>query len=105
MSETQAIWFGVLFGAILVWFGLGVRLFRLLERDHAEVYARMGSPSLVANNTIRNNWLSLRFLVGGGYRELGDARVTRLCRFMRVFLVAYLLWLVGPFVWFWSRGG
>lgn len=95
METTQAIWFSVLFASILVWFVLGTRLFRLLREDHPEVYESLGSPSLFLNNTIKNNWLSLRFLVTGRYRELGDKRVTRLCNVMRVFLAAYLVWFFG----------
>ena len=99
MEMTQAVWFTVLFTAILIWFALAARLFRMLREDHGEVYESLGSPSLFLNSSIRNNWLSLRFLVTGHYRELNDGRVTRLCRFMRIFLAAYIVWFVGPVVW------
>ncbi len=99
METTQAVWFTVLFTAILIWFALAARLFRLLREDHGEVYDTLGSPSLFLNSSIRNNWLSLRFLIAGHYRELDDERVTRLCGFMSIFLVAYIVWFVGPVVW------
>ena len=78
MDTTQAVWFTVLFAAILVWFAFAARLFRLLREEHGEVYESLGSPSLFLNNSVKNNWLSLRFLATGSYRELGDKRVTRL---------------------------
>ena len=99
MDAIQTVWFAVLFGAVLVWFVLTGHLFRLLREDHCEVYESLGSPSLFLNNSIKNNWLGLRFLVTGRYRELGDARVTRLCSFMRAFLVLYVIWFVGPVAW------
>jgi hypothetical protein len=99
MDTTQALWFTVLFTAILVWFALAARLYRLLREDHGEVYEWLGSPSLFLNNSPRKSWLSLRFLVSGNFRNLGDQRVTRLCGLMRVFLVAYLAWFIGPVVW------
>ena len=99
MDTTQAVWFTVLFTAILVWFALAARLFRLLREDHSEVYESLGSPTLFLNNSIKNNWLSLRFLIAGNFRELGDERVTRLCGFMRIFLVAYFVWFIGPVAW------
>ena len=99
MSTMQIIWFGVLFAAILVWFALASRLLSLLKDDHHDVYESLGSPSLVANNSVKNNWLSLRFLMSGAYRSIEDDRVSRLCRFMRLFLVLYTVWFIGPLAW------
>ena len=99
MDTTQAMWFGVLFAATLAWFGLASRLFWLLKEGHNEIYESLGSPSLFANNSINNNWLSLKFLATGSYRSLDDDRVTRLCHFMRLFLIAYAAWFICPIVW------
>jgi len=92
---TQTVWFTVLFAALLVWLALGTSLLRLLRNDHREIYESLGSPSLLSNNTIRNNWLSLKFLLTGAYRDLDDERVTRLCRVLRGFLVLLALWFAG----------
>ena len=99
MDTAQIVWFGVLFAAILAWFGLASRLIWLLRDSHNDVYESLGSPSLFLNNSIRNNWLGLKFLVTGSYRNIKDNRVTQLCRLMRLFLVVYMVWLVGPIVW------
>ncbi len=99
MDTTQAMWFGVLFAATLAWFGLASRLFGLLKESHPEIYESLGSPSLFLNNSISNNWSSLKFLATGSYRNLDDDRVTRLCQFMRLFLIAYAAWFIGPIVW------
>ena len=99
MSTALAVWFWTLVAAVLIWFVLASRLNRMLRENHSDVYAALGSPSLFANNTPRNNWLSVKFLLSGSYRDLGDKQVTRLCEFMRVFWVGYAIWFVGPVVW------
>ena len=98
MDTVQVVWFSVLFAAIVAWFGLAARMFRLLRQNHREVYESLGSPSLLLNNSIRNGWLSLRFLMRGDYRDVNDDRVRKLGNVMRVFFVAYVLWFLGPIV-------
>jgi hypothetical protein len=97
MNTAEAVWFTVLFAAVLIWFALGARLFQLLRESHVEVYQSLGSPSLLSNST-KSNWLIMRFLMTGSYRELGDERLTRLCSFMRIFFIAYTVWFIGPVV-------
>jgi len=100
MDTVQMVWLGVLFAAILLWFGLASQLFRMLKENQSEIYESLGSPSLLLNNSIKNNWLSLKFLISGSYRNTHDAEIIRLCQFMRLFLIAYVVWFVGPIVWF-----
>ena len=99
MSSNESIWFAVLFAAMLIWFALAHRLFQLLRENHREIYESLGSPSLLLNNTVRSNWLGLKFLFTGSFRSVNDRRITRLCRFMRVYLVLCYLWLLGPLAW------
>ena len=54
MDTIQIVWFSVLFAAVVAWYWLAARMFRLLREDHREVYESLGSPSLVVNNSIRN---------------------------------------------------
>lgn len=99
MEPMQGIWLALLFGLAVAWTALASRLFAMLREDHSATYTALESPSLLRNNTMRNSWLSLKFLLTGAYRELGDARVTRLGDFMRVFFVAYVALLIGPILW------
>jgi hypothetical protein len=85
----------VMFGSVVFWFFLCSRLFKILKNRHPEQYQRMGSPSLVLNNTISNNFLFLKFLVGRGWRPLNDTTLSRLGGFMLVFLCAYLMLFAG----------
>jgi hypothetical protein len=96
VSDTlERVGLVVLLAMVAVWFVLISWLFRRLKRQHPAMYERLGSPSLFWNNSIRNNWLFMKFLLGSRWRELGDASVATACRFMRVFLVVYLMLLVA----------
>ena len=85
-----------LFAMIAVWFVLCSWLFRRLRERHASTYEAIGSPTLFWNNSIRNGWLSMKFLLGGHWRSLGDSKLATVCSFMRVFFVLYLLLFLGP---------
>jgi hypothetical protein len=87
--------FAVLFPMVAVWFVLLSWFFRRLRNRHTATYETLGSPSLFWNNSPRNNWLFLKFLCSSRWRELGDPAIAYAVRFMRIFLVIYLLFLVG----------
>jgi hypothetical protein len=89
-SAVATAWFGSLFILAIVWLGLIVWLFRRLRLRHPATYEAMGSPSLFWNNSMRNNWLLLKFLFGGQWRALGDARLSAVIRGMRVLLIVSL---------------
>lgn len=74
---------------VLVWFFLVSKLFALLRDRHISVYVAMGSPRLIANNSLGNNLAFLRFLLQRQDRNLNDGSLSRLCRFMVVFFGAY----------------
>ena len=87
--------FVVLFLMVIAWFVLVSWLFRRLRERHARIYEEMGSPTLFLNNSIRNNWLFMKFLWGGGWRALGDPQLTQACQVMQVFFVVYLVVFVS----------
>jgi hypothetical protein len=81
--------FGVLFAMVAVWFILCSWLFHRLRVLHHSTYEAMGSPSLFWNNSLRNNWLFLKFLLSSHWRELDDSAISRVIPFLRVWLVVY----------------
>ena len=87
--------FFVLLACVIVWFVLVTRLFRLLRTRHPDVYESLGSPTLILNNSIRNGWLFTRFLLGGHFRDIDDTETVRLCQFMRVFAICYLVLFIA----------
>ena len=92
MSETVATTcIGSLFVMVIVWLGLVLWLFHRLRHRHAATYEAIGSPSLFWNNSMRNNWLFLKFLFQGQWQSLGDSQLAIVARFMQIFLVLYLV--------------
>ena len=66
------------------------RLFRRLESQHPAVHEAMGSPSLIQNNTPRNNVLFYRWMWNRDFESLGDSKTIALSRLVRSLLVAIL---------------
>jgi hypothetical protein len=101
MKEIFPLVFGVLFVSVFVWFGLCMRLFKLLETRHPEKYNAMGRPSLIMNNSLSNNISFMKFLFKQEYRELNDHSIQKLGQVMRAFSLVYMsgfLFLVIAFL-------
>jgi len=81
--------------ATVLWLVLIWRLFALLKVRAPEVYASLGQPHVILNNTASNNIAFLRFLLGGHYGNVADEGVRKLCVFLRVFFWGYLAWFLG----------
>lgn len=82
-------------GAMLVWLCFLHWLFRRLRCKHPTCYEAIGSPSLFWNNSMRNNWLFMKFVWSSRAGDLGDVAVVRAVRFTRVFIVAHILVFFG----------
>jgi hypothetical protein len=89
IEQISAILFSVLVVSAITWLILILRLFHILRTRHAEIYDTLGRPSLILNNTIRNNFTTLRFLLGGHFRQLRDPELLRLGAFMQILFYAY----------------
>jgi hypothetical protein len=87
--------FAVLWSMLLVWLYLLYWLFRRLRCKHPTCYEAIGSPSLFWNNSMRNNWLFMKFLWSPSALELGDTAVVKVVRFLRVWYVSYLILFFG----------
>ncbi len=67
------------------------RLFRRLESQHATAHESIGSPSLILNNTPRNNLLFFRWIWNREFESLDNANTIALARFVRSLLVGLIL--------------
>src|SRR5262249_8518209 len=71
---------GQLFGSVWAIFTLSVLayllcvhlLFVYLKTAHHSVWLELGSPSLILNNSLMNNWKFLKFLLRRDYKLLRD---------------------------------
>ena len=75
---------------VLLWFTLVATLFRKLKSDHHDTYVQLGEPSLFWNNSIKNNFAFIGFLLGGKYKALNDRALTLQCTIMVWFFWLYL---------------
>jgi hypothetical protein len=96
--------FGTLFILIAVWFGLIVWFFRRLRVRHPAAFEAIGSPSLFWNNSMRNNWLFLKFLFQSQWRELGDPQLSAVARGMQIFLIVYTAYFAALVATFMAVG-
>ncbi|MEO8352247.1 MAG: hypothetical protein ABI680_10995 [Chthoniobacteraceae bacterium] len=89
--------YAVLGLAVLIWFVLMTRFFRILRIRHPKIYDQLGRPTLIKNNTIQNGIAWSRFLLGGRFRKLDDPGLTRLGSIMQVFFYVYLVMILTLF--------
>ena len=87
-AEVQPM-FIVLFGFIALWFFLCTRMFKILRTRHPDVYERMGSPSLIMNNTISSNLKFMKFLFTRRWTRMPDKGLCQLGDFMLAVFVIY----------------
>ena len=89
------------FVMVIIWLGCCARLFALLKVRQPEKYKQMGEPSVILNNSIRNNMAFMRFLFRREDRALGDLAISRFTGFMFyyffVVLAVYLFLVISIF--------
>lgn len=71
------------------WFVLVLWLFQRLRKRHAATYETIGSPSLIWNNSLRSNWLFIKFLYSPRALELDDESASCVVGVLRVLLPGY----------------
>jgi len=86
--------FALLMACVVAGLVLTARLHRLLRDHHPDVYDALGRPTLFLNNSIQNSWAFSRFLIVGRFQQIEHPQTLRLCRFMRAFLLCYLVFFV-----------
>jgi hypothetical protein len=89
MSTVEMVCFATLGMMVLIWFGLVVWVCLRLSNRHPSTYEELGSPMLFWNNSPANGLRIVGFLFSSEIYKLGDQALTRICIFMRVWLVAY----------------
>jgi hypothetical protein len=102
LESIVPVAFAAAFVMIIIWLGCCARLFALLKVRQPEKYKQMGEPSVIMNNSIRNNMAFMRFLFRREDRALGDPGITRFTGFMFyyffVVLAVYLFLVISIFM-------
>ncbi len=66
-----------------------------LKRDHRAIWKELGEPSLFLNNSLRNNFLVVRFLYKRQYLQLeGEIFREKAARLRMAYIVALILFVL-----------
>lgn len=80
-------------------FFLNANFLRRLETMHQEKWSELGRPTLVLNNSIKNNLATFYFLKNRDFEALNDAELTKRCDLLwlclRLYFVLFVLTLVS----------
>jgi hypothetical protein len=74
------------------------QLLLFLRTRHPAVYDSLGQPTLFWNNSMKNSFAVLAFILGGRFKETHDPEVIRLGQFLRVFSYAYWAFFIAVVV-------
>jgi len=77
--------------SIFVWFFLCYKIFEILRQHHPEQYKAMGEPSLIMNNTSKQQALLMRFVFKREWRKLDNAALVFYGQAMLGFYVFYVV--------------
>jgi hypothetical protein len=91
------IFFAFLF-CFIVGYATTAQLQRILRERHPAVYDSLGRPTLFWNNSMKNSFMMLEFILRGRFKETHDPEVIRLCRFIRAFIYSYWAFFVAVVV-------
>ena len=74
-TETFGIVWGIFAVAVIIYLACLQSLFSYMKAFHPDEWAKLGSPSLFWNNSLKNNWLFFSFFFRRDYRRLADVRL------------------------------
>lgn len=93
MVITKIFFFSIavlaVFAVVIIYFNY--QLLVLLRKNYPIKWRDLGSPTLIINNSIKNNMAVLKFLKNKEYLEMNNQRLTKVSR---------LLWNMGLFYLF-----
>jgi hypothetical protein len=65
MPTLIIVLFCTLLAMVIVWFATVIWVFRRLRTKRPARYEQLGSPSLIWNNSMRNQWRFFKFVFSG----------------------------------------
>lgn len=73
---------------------LHYRLLSWLQKNHPEEWRQLGSPTLIANNSISGFFVLRKFLKNQYFQQMGDPELTKRSRAVWIFSNFYLLFFI-----------
>ena len=96
MNEMPPLFY-ILGVMVIVWFIMLDKLFRILKVDHPLKYIEWGKPFLFDGEAYRKRTgqLMLIFLIKKEYKALNNKVLTKLCNFMLIYMVVFVVLFIG----------
>lgn len=82
-------------GAVFLWVVLVSRLYARLKERAPQVYAAIGEPHVIDNNTLSNNLAFLRFLLKRDFASVDDPEIRHLSVWLLVLFWIFLAYFMG----------
>jgi len=96
-----AVTWALMMLAILVTLVSVHTLLKYLRENQVNTWHRLGDPSIFVNNSLRNNYMVLKFLFRKEYLALSDCLLTRMATKVRVYYFISLSLLSALAMLFW----
>ncbi len=85
---------------------LHYRFLSILKERYSEKWNELGRPTLIKNNSIKNNIAVLKFLKNRDYLTMGDKQLTNIAillwTFAYIYIVVFVITLVSCYISFLS---
>jgi hypothetical protein len=75
--------------AFLLGICLNYSILRLLKKNHPSIWNELGRPSMVLNNSIRNNFNMSKFIKTKEYLKTNDNKLIKIAEALRIFNKVY----------------
>lgn len=73
-------------------------LYKKLKECETEEWNRLGSPTLIMNNSLRNSYLVVKWLLSKEYLNLDDQKIVNEARLCRILLIAGTIATITSFI-------
>ncbi len=94
------ILFSVWIAMACLWLAFMIWFLRRLRKRYPDLYAKIGSPTLFWNNSMRSQWLLFRLCWSPPEAVQHDRVTVRAMRFMNAFVICYTLGFACLFLTF-----
>jgi len=94
-QQMFPVFLGLLLTAVIIWFYLSSRLYKILKQSFPKLYDALGNPRHFKTERGATNIRVVRFLLRRDYETANDPELIRLCQGLRYIIIIYAVCLGG----------
>jgi len=94
-QQMFPVFLGLLFTAVIIWFYLSSRLYKMLKQSYPKIYGALENPRPYKAERGATSIRVVRFLIRRDYETAKDPALIRLCQGLRYIIVIYAISLGG----------